>query len=292
LSGSDLLENAGSRVRPTTANQATTNRIPSMNRFFSAVSALILSVSAFGAVEVVDLPVSIGGKTYTGRLALPGTPGTHAAVLVVHEWWGRNAYVESRARELAELGYVALAADCYGEAASDDFPTAVARSKPFYATPGLFAERLLPAVAALRARPEVDPTKVSAIGFCFGGSAVLQLARGGADLTNVVSFHGGLGTAAPAAKGAVKARIVVCHGGADPFVPATDVAAFAQEMLNAGAAWEFHSFPGAVHAFTNPHAGEGATNVPAGVPFAQAAHYDQAAEQGSLAVMRAVLAGH
>lgn len=259
-------------------------------RLAIVVSALVLSVAPLAAVEVIDLPVMVGGKTYTGRLALPDTPGKHAAVLVVHEWWGRNAYVERRARELAELGYVALAADVYGEPAADDFAVASERSKPFYANPGLFAERLLPAVAALRARAEVDPAKVSAIGFCFGGSAVLQLARGGADLVSVVSFHGGLGTTAPAAKGAVKARVVVCHGGADPFVPPSDVAAFTQEMLTAGANWEFHSFPGAVHAFTNPAAGTGVANVPAGVPFAQAAHYDQAAETGSMAVMRAVLA--
>lgn len=242
------------------------------------------------AVEVVDLPVTIDGRTFTGRLALPNSPGKHPAVLVVHEWWGLNAYAEQRARELAELGYVALAADVYGEPASNDFQTAVARSKPFYAQPALFAARLTPALAALRARPEVDGKHVAAIGFCFGGSAVLQLARDGADLKSVIAFHPGLSTSAPAKPDAMKAKIVVCHGGADPFVPVADVTAFTQEMLAAHAAWEFHSYPGTVHAFTNPTAGQGVTNVPPTVPFAQAVHYDAAAEAASMAVMRRTLA--
>ncbi len=242
------------------------------------------------AVEVTDLTCRDGDLTLTGRLARPAGAGPFPAVLVVHEWWGRNAYAERRAKELAEQGYVALAADCYGAPASLDFPTAVERSKPFYTDPGLFVRRLAPALAALRAQPGVDGAKVSAIGFCFGGSAVLQLAREGLDLKGVVSFHGGLKSGAPAKAGAVKARILVAHGGADPFVPPADVAGFAQEMLAAGADWTFLSVPGAVHAFSNPESGLGVTNVPAGVPFAAAAHYDANAETRSLAAMKAFLA--
>ena len=251
-----------------------------------AITALV----PLPAVEVIDLPVVIDGQTYTGRLALPGSAGKHPAVLVAPEWWGLNAYAEQRARELAELGYVALAADLYGAPASNDFPTAVARSKPFYTKPALFSARLNPALAALRARPEVDGQRLAAIGFCFGGSAVLQLARDGADLKVAISFHGGLTTAAPAATDAVRAKIIVCHGGADPFVPPADVAAFSQEMLAAHAAWEFHSYPGAVHAFTNPDAGHDVTNIPPGLPFAEAAHYDAAAETASMLLMRQALA--
>ena len=256
---------------------------------FSTFALMLLVMLPARAVEVVDLPITIDGHTYTGRLAVPGTPGKHPAVLVVHEWWGLNDYAEQRARELAELGYVALAADVYGEPASNDFPTAVARSKPFYAQPALFAARLAPALAALRHRPDVDGKHVAAIGFCFGGSAVLQLARGGADLNAVIAFHPGLGTSVPPGKDTVKAKIVVCHGGADPFVPVTDVTAFTQEMLAANAAWEFHSYPGAVHAFTNPTAGQGVTNVPPTVPFSQAVRYDANAETASMAVMRRTL---
>jgi len=263
--------------------------INALRGILHSLLVMLLAVLPALAVEVVDLPVTVDGHTYTGRLALPHTPGKHPAVLVVHEWWGLNAYAEQRARELAELGFVALAADVYGEPACMDFPTAVARSKPFYAQPALFAARLTPALAALRERPEVDSKRVAAIGFCFGGSAVLQLARGGADLQAVIAFHPGLSTAAPAAKGAVKAKVVVCHGGADPFVPVADVTAFVQEMLAAEAAWEFHSYPGAVHAFTNPTAGQDVTNVPVTVPFAKAVHYDAAAEAASMIVMRQTL---
>lgn len=238
----------------------------------------------------VDLPVREGDLVLTGRLALPPGEGRHPAVLVVHEWWGLNAYAERRAVELAAAGYVALAADCYGEPASLDFPTAQRRSGPFYQDPGLFARRLGPALAALRAHPRVDAQRVAAIGFCFGGSAVLQLARAGEDLRAVVAFHPGLKSAQPAQAGAVRARILVCHGGADPFVPPADVAAFTGEMLAAGAAWQFLSLPGAVHAFTNPEAGVGVTNVPAQVPFAQAVRHDAAGERTALAAMHALLA--
>jgi dienelactone hydrolase len=267
-----------------------TSSFCSLMRGCAVALVAALPLFAIEAVTVVDLPMTVAGHTYTGRLALPGTPGEHPAVLVVPEWWGLNAYAEQRARELAELGYVALAADVYGEPASNDFPTAVARSQPFYAQPSLFAVRLTPALATLSARPEVDSKRLAAVGFCFGGSAVLQLARGGADLKLVVVFHAGLATSAPAAKNAVHAKIVVCHGGADPFVPPAEVAAFSQEMLTANAAWEFHSFPGAVHAFTNPQAGRDVINVPATVPFAQAAHYDANAEAASMVIMRRCLA--
>lgn len=272
------------------ADYTTVMNVRSLRSILHVISIMLVAVIPALAVEVVDLPVTIDGRTFTGRLALPSTPGKHPAVLVVHEWWGLNAYAEQRARELADLGYVALAADVYGEAASNDFPTAVARSKSFYTQPALFTARLSPALAALRARPEVDGKRVAAIGFCFGGAAVLQLARGGADLLAVIAFHPGLGTSAPAAKDAVKAKVVVCHGGADPFVPVTDVTAFTQEMLAANAAWEFHSYPGAVHAFTNPTAGQGVTNVPPTVPFSQAVRYDANAEAASMVVMRRTLA--
>ncbi len=252
---------------------------------------LLLAFAAWTpAASVVDLTVQDGPLALAGRLALPTATGPRPAVLVVHEWWGRNAYAERRARELAELGYVALAADCYGEAASDDFQVAVRRSAPFYADPGLFARRLAPALAALRARPEVDARRVAAIGFCFGGSAVLQLARDGQDLRGVVAFHPGLRSAAPAAAGRIRAAILVEHGGADPFVPPAEVQAFVAEMLQAGARWSLRSHAGAVHAFTNPDAGRGVANVPAEVPFAQAVRYDAAAEAAAMAGMRVFLA--
>jgi dienelactone hydrolase len=251
----------------------------------------VAAVVAWAAEPVVtDLPVQDGDLVLTGRYAAPvRDSGKAPAVLVVHEWWGRNAYAERRAVELARLGYAAVAVDCYGEPASPDFPTAVRRSAPFYQDPSLFTRRITPFLAALRAKPEVDGQRVAAIGFCFGGSAVLQLARSGADLKAVVAFHPGLKTAAPATAKPL-AAILVAHGGADPFVPPADVAGFFTEMTAVKADWQMAVYGGAVHAFTNPEAGQGVTNVPAEVPFAQAVAHDAAAEAGSMAAMRAFLA--
>ncbi len=252
---------------------------------------ILTSVAAWSAEPVLsDLTVRDGDLVLTGRYAAPVRDSEKApGVLVVHEWWGRNAYADRRAAELARLGYAALAVDCYGEPASPDFPTAVRRSAPFYQDPALFVRRLAPFLAALRARPEVDAQRVAAIGFCFGGSAVLQLARSGTDLKAVVAFHPGLKTAAPATAKPL-AAILVAHGGADPFVPPADVAGFFTEMTTVKADWQMAVYGGAVHAFTNPEAGNGVTNVPAAVPFAQAVAHDAAAEAASLAVMRAFLA--
>lgn len=260
---------------------------------FTGLFISTLSAAEFAPKVVV---VQDGTTALTGHLFAspvkhlgPAPAVLRPAVLVVHEWWGRNAYADRRAQELAALGYVTLAADCYGEAASDDFPTAVRRSAPFYQDPELFVRRLTPFLTALKAEPGVDPGRISAIGFCFGGSAVLQLARSGAELRAVVAFHPGLKTGKPATAKPL-ARILVCHGGADPFVPPAEVAGFLTEMTEAKADWRMEIFGGAVHAFTNPEAGKGVTNVPATVPFSQAVAYDASAETASLAAMRAFLA--
>ena len=260
-----------------------------MRTLLRSLSTITLLAAGLLGAEPTDLVVRDGDVTLTGHVFRPAGAGAKPAVLVVHEWWGRNAYADRRAEELTKDGYVALAVDLYGEAAQDDFPTAVARSKPFYAEPERFSRRLGLFLDAVRRQPGVDGQRVSAIGFCFGGSAVLQAARDGLDLRGVVAFHAGLGSAKPATT-TPKARILVCHGGADPFVPPADVAKFFEEMTTAKASWRFEAYGGAVHAFTNPTAGQGVTNVPAGVPFAAAVHYDQAAETASLAAMRTFLA--
>jgi dienelactone hydrolase len=254
------------------------------------ILALVAAIVGAADPAITDIPVRDGDLVLTGRYVAPVGGSTKVpAVLVVHEWWGRNAYAERRAVELAGLGYAALAVDCYGEPASPDFPTAVRRSGPFYQDPALFTRRITPFIAALKARPEIDPQRIAAIGFCFGGSAVLQLARSGADLKAVVAFHPGLKTAAPATAKPL-AAVLVAHGGADPFVPPADVAGFFTEMTAVKADWRMEVYGSAVHAFTNPEAGRGVTNVPAEVPFAQAVAHDPAAEAASLAAMRAFLA--
>jgi len=240
-------------------------------------------------ITVIDGTLSLTGHLF--RPAAPSASGSAPApgVLVVHEWWGLNAYADQRAHELTETGSIALAVDLYGATASEDFPTAVQRSGTFYQDPTLFVRRIELFLAALRTTPGVDPTRISAIGFCFGGSAVLQAARAGLDMRAVVAFHPSLTTSQPATT-TPKAKILVCHGGSDPFVSPSDVATFIQEMATTKASWRMEIYGSAVHAFTNPRAGLDATNVPPSVPFAKAVHYDAEAEAASLAAMRAFLA--
>jgi len=252
---------------------------------YAALVALSLIACA---AEGIPVTVRDGGVALEGRWFAAQGPGVKPTVLVVHEWWGRNAYADQRAAELTAQGWNALAVDLYGEVATEDFPTAVKRSSAFYKDPTLFVRRLDLFVAAARQRPEVDGDRIGAIGFCFGGSAVLQAARSGMDLRAVVAFHPGLKTAVPATV-APKARILVCQGGADPFVPPADVASFVGEMDAVKAIWHMEIFGGAVHAFTNPQAGVGVTNVPSEVPFAQAVRYNAQAEIASLKAMREIL---
>jgi dienelactone hydrolase len=183
-----------------------------------------------------DIDYRDGSLNLRGLLAYDETvQGKRPGIVVVHEAWGLGDHAMDRAKMLAGLGYVALAADMYGDrrVAAD-----------------------LAAVAALKARPNVDGSRVAAIGFCFGGTTVLELARGGADLKGVVSFHGGLQTAAPAQKGAVKPKVLVCTGADDPVIPPAQVTEFEDEMRAAAADWQVIVYGGTVHSFTNPDAGK------------------------------------
>lgn len=178
------------------------------------------------------------------------------AVLVIPEWWGLNEYPKMRARELAKLGYIALVADMYGNGFVADSPsTAMQYATPFYNNPALASSRLLAALHQLKNYPQADTSKTAAIGYCFGGTMVLNAAKLGAPLNGVVSFHGDL-RGVPADKNLLKARILVCHGAADTFVPQEQVDAFKKQMDSIGADYTFKSYPDAVHAFTNPAATE------------------------------------
>lgn len=201
--------------------------------------------------------------------------GKRPAVLVIHEWWGLNDYTKRRARMLAELGYVAMAVDMYGNGRMGNDPGAAQNlAMPYYQHPDMAKKIFDRAVEELKKDPNVDQTKMAGIGYCFGGGMLLNLARMGEPLNGVVSFHGSLiGT--PADKNLTKAEILVCHGEADSFVPKEQVDMFKKQMDSIGKSYTFRSYPGATHAFTNPDATE------MGKKFKMPIEYNAAADTAS-----------
>ncbi|MEI6948770.1 dienelactone hydrolase family protein [Paraflavisolibacter sp. H34] len=196
-------------------------------------------------------------------------------VLVVHEWWGLTEYPRTRAKQLAELGYLAFSADIYsGGKLAPTPPEAQAAATPFYQNPQLAKTRLDAALEKAKSYPQADTARTAAIGYCFGGAVVLNAARLGANLDGVVSFHGNL-VGTPARKDLLKSAILVCHGGADNFVPDAEVAAFKKSMDSIGADYTFKVYPGATHAFTNPNATE------VGQKFNMPVRYDAQADSAS-----------
>lgn len=177
-------------------------------------------------------------------------------VLVVHEWYGLNDYAMKRADQLAQLGYVAFAIDMYGKGVrATDAKEAGALAGKYKGDRPLMRTRASAGLDVLKKHSLVDPKRVAAIGYCFGGTTVLELARAGADVAGVVSFHGGLDTPDAQATPAVKAKVLVLHGGDDPLVPLKDIVTFQEEMRRAGADWQMIYYGGAVHSFSNPQAG-------------------------------------
>jgi len=225
------------------------------------------------------LEYEYGGVTFVGELARPDTQsGARPGILVVHEGTGITDHAKRRARELAERGYVALAADMFG--GGNVAPSLVEgrpRMMALRADLDLLRGRVNAGLAALKAQPYVDGKRLGAIGFCFGGLCVLELARSGAEVAGVVSFHGILRTDRPAKPGDIHGKVLACHGAVDPFVSAEDVAGFQKELTEAGVDWHLLVNGGAGHGFTNP----GATSL--GVPGVA---YDANAERRSFAAMR------
>ncbi len=237
-----------------------------------------------GAPMGQEVTYSGGGATMKGYLATDSSrPGKRPGIIVVHEWWGHNSFARQRAEKLAELGYTALAVDMYGDGKQADHPKdAMAMSGAVMKDFALARARFDAAVELLKKQPSVDPSRIAAIGFCFGGGVILNMARQGADLRGVVSFHGSLGAVKPAQKGAVKARLLVLNGADDPFTKA-GVPGFKKEMADAGAELKFIDYPGALHAFTNP----GATEL--GKKFNLPLVYNAEADQKSWAEMKTFL---
>lgn len=205
--------------------------------------------------SIVEDSVSytIEGKKYDGYIYYSkDQKGKRPGIIVVHEWWGLTDYPRMRAKELAKLGYIALAADVYGNGQIANNPNdAQALATPFYNDPSLAKKRLDPAINFLKSYPQTDSSKIAAIGYCFGGFVVLNAAKSGSDLKGIVTFHGGLEGVKPP-KG-MTAKFLICHGADDQFEN-PHVAQFKKEMDSAGADYTFEVYPNATHAFSNPNA--------------------------------------
>ena len=216
---------------------------------------LFVCVNAQAKLVTKRLEYKDGSAVLEGYLAYDDArKGKRPGVLVVHEWTGEGDYVQERARMLASLGYVAFAADIYGKGIRPSAPKeAGALATKYKSDRLLMRSRALAGLEVLKGQPMVDVSRLAAIGYCFGGTTVLELARSGADLKGVVSFHGGLSTSMPAEPGKVRAKVVAYHGAEDPNIPAEEVRAFLDEMRKAKVDWVFTQYANAVHAFTNPH---------------------------------------
>ena len=250
----------------------------------SLVLASFLVTGAHAALVEKAVIYQHGGATLEGfHVYDDAVAGKRPAVLVIHQWTGLTEYEKHRSRMLAELGYNVFAADIYGQGIRPQPPEAGKEAGKYKGDRALYRTRLTAALDQLKADERTDPTKIAAIGYCFGGTGVLELARSGADVAGVVSFHGAL-DAAPgmaAAAGKIPAKVLVLHGADDPYVPAEQVAAFQKEMTDAKADWQMVLYSGAVHAFTQKEAGN---------DNSKGAAYNEAADRRSWVAMKAFFA--
>jgi dienelactone hydrolase len=238
--------------------------------------ALAAAAPAAAAIHTETVEYTVDAKTLKGYLAYDdAVAGKRPGVVVVHEWWGLNDYARHRAEMLAEEGYVAFAADMYGDGKTTTHPEEAGMwSSAVRQNQEAGKKRFEAARELLAADPHTDPERIAAIGYCFGGAVVLTAALAGADLDAVVSFHGALPTDPPA--GPVKASVLVCHGADDQFTTAEQVATFQGNLEAAGADWEFVTYGGAKHSFTNPNAGDAGMDALA---------YDETADRRSWRAM-------
>jgi dienelactone hydrolase len=214
------------------------------------------AMNSYAALHTETIEYKQGDTTCEGYLAYDdAVKGPRPGVLVVHDWLGLDNYPKMRADMLAKLGYVAFAADIYGKSVRPKGPAeAMAQTKIYKGDRALLRARVNAALDVLEKQPQVDAKHIAAIGYCFGGTTVLELARSGADIAGIVTFHGGLDTPTRDAKN-IKCKVLLCHGADDPYVPAADVAALQDELRSAKVDWQMIYYSGAVHSFTRPDAG-------------------------------------
>ena len=249
------------------------------------LTASLLTCTARAEIVGKEINYEHDGVTFNGFIAYDSAQnGQRPGVLVVHEWWGHNDYARKRARMLAKMGYVGLAVDMYGDGKQAAHPQDAGKfsgavMKNMDAAKGRFDA----ALTLLRDQDHVDAKKTAAIGYCFGGGVVLNMARMGSDISGVASFHGSLDAKASAKPGDITTRILVCHGADDKFIPAEKVSNFKKEMDAAKATYQFISYEGATHSFTNPGADDMAKKF--GIPIA----YHEGADKASWKELKSFL---
>ncbi len=233
-----------------------------MKSFRNVLLAASLATTAHAALVEKTVIYQQGETTLEGfHVFDDAVAGKRPAVLVIHQWTGLTDYEKRRSRMLAELGYNVFAADIYGQGIRSAPPEAGEVAGKYKTDRTLFRARLTAALDQLKADEYTDGKRIAAIGYCFGGTGALELARAGTDIAGVVSFHGGLAAAdgMEAQVGKIPAEILVLHGADDPFEPAAEVAKFMQEMKDAKADWQMDFYGGAVHSFTHKEAGDDAS---------------------------------
>ncbi|MEA5577765.1 dienelactone hydrolase family protein [Anabaena sp. UHCC 0451] len=245
---------------------------------FTPVVVLLTSMDVLAAIKTKTIEYKQGNTILKGYLAYnDAIKNKRPGVLVVHEWNGLQSYAKQRTEQLAKLGYVAFAADIYGKGIRPKNPEESGKQATIYRQDRkLLRERANAGLEVLKKFSLTDTKRIAAIGYCFGGGTVLELARSGANIAGVVSFHGNLDTPNPEDAKNIKAKVLVLHGADDPFVPQQQVQGFENEMRLANVDWQLISYGGAVHAFSNPvYKGE-----------IKGALYDQKADQRSWQAMR------
>ena len=251
--------------------------------FFLAIAPvtaiLLSSTQASAAIQTKVIEYKDGNQVLEGYLAYDDAiKGKRPGVLVVHEWNGLQDYAKKRTEDLAKLGYVGFAADIYGKGIRPKNPQeSAAQAKIYRSDRKLMRSRAIAGLEVLQKNPLTDSKRIAAIGYCFGGGTVLELARSGASVAGVVSFHGNLDTPNPNDAKNIKGRVLVLHGANDPLVPPEQVKGFETEMLQSKVNWQLVSYPGAVHGFTNPESGNDASKGVA---------YNESADKGSWQVMK------
>jgi dienelactone hydrolase len=254
-----------------------------MKKLLFALLTLAGALPALAAIQTKTVEYKQGDTTLEGVLVYDDAVKTkRPGVLIVHQWLGITDYEKHRAEMLAQLGYVAFCADIYGKGVHPkDTAEAGTLAGKYKGDRALLRARVNAGLETFRKGELVDTTRVAAIGYCFGGTTVIELARSGADVAGVVSFHGGLDSPTPADGKNIKCKLLACHGADDPFVPAKDLTAFESEMRDNKVDWQFIAYGGAVHSFTQPMAGN---------DNSKGAAYNERADKRSWEAMKQFLA--